>query len=162
MSFKMYLSLLRLWMSLSFSGSSFSLLEIFPPTLYCENVQTYRKVERFVQRIPHTDHPDNVLLYPSIHSFIHSFLHPFLHLFISSSPYLSISPSIYNSIQPFFFFWINFKITCKHPNIGLPRWCNGKESTYHCRRRKRCGFNPWNLPQYSSWEIPWTEETVGL
>ena len=26
---------------------------------------------------------------------------------------------------------------------GLPRWHNGKESTYQYRRCKRCGFNPW-------------------
>ena len=26
---------------------------------------------------------------------------------------------------------------------GLPRWPSGKEPTCQCRRRRRCGFNPW-------------------
>ena len=26
---------------------------------------------------------------------------------------------------------------------GLPRWCSGKESTCHCWRHRRPGFNPW-------------------
>ena len=27
--------------------------------------------------------------------------------------------------------------------LGLPRWLSGKESACHCRRCKRCGFDPW-------------------
>ena len=27
--------------------------------------------------------------------------------------------------------------------IRLPRWLNGKESAWKCRRRRRCGFNVW-------------------
>ena len=27
--------------------------------------------------------------------------------------------------------------------VGLPRWCSGKESTCQCRRCKGCSFNPW-------------------
>ena len=26
---------------------------------------------------------------------------------------------------------------------GLPKWLSGKESTYQCRRHKRCRFYPW-------------------
>ena len=29
------------------------------------------------------------------------------------------------------------------PPIGIPRWNSGKESTYHCKRQKRHGFDPW-------------------
>ena len=48
---------------------------------------------------------------------------------------------------------------------GLP-WClSGKESDCQCRRRKRCGFNPWvrQIPwRILAWRIPWTEEPGGL
>ena len=27
--------------------------------------------------------------------------------------------------------------------MGLPRWLNGKESVYQCRRHKRCRLDPW-------------------
>ena len=27
--------------------------------------------------------------------------------------------------------------------LGLPRWCNGKESSCQCRRHRRYSFNPW-------------------
>ena len=36
--------------------------------------------------------------------------------------------------------------------IGLSRWLSGKESTCQCRRRKRCGFNPWVR------KIPWSRK----
>ena len=32
---------------------------------------------------------------------------------------------------------------------GLPRWCRGSESTWQCRRRKRCRFDAWVA------EVPW-------
>ena len=60
--------------------------------------------------------------------------------------------------------------------IGLPRWISGKESTWQCRRLKRCGWdNPgclwvgkilgrrkWYSIQYYLGTIPWTEEPGGL
>ena len=27
-------------------------------------------------------------------------------------------------------------------HMWLPRWCSGQESTFQCRRLKRCGFDP--------------------
>ena len=33
--------------------------------------------------------------------------------------------------------------------VGLPRWCSGKESTCQCRKCKTCAFNPWDG------KIPW-------
>ena len=27
--------------------------------------------------------------------------------------------------------------------FGLPRWHSGKETAYHCRKHKRCRFDPW-------------------
>ena len=32
---------------------------------------------------------------------------------------------------------------------GFPGGTSGKEPTYHCRRQKRCGFDPWVR------KIPW-------
>ena len=34
----------------------------------------------------------------------------------------------------------------------LSKWHSGKESTYKCKRCKRCGFNPWVR------KIPWSRE----
>ena len=57
------------------------------------------------------------------------------------------------------------------------RWRGGKESTYQCRRHKRCGLDPWvpsqdqedgleeEMPTHSRilvWKIPWTEEPGGI
>ena len=51
--------------------------------------------------------------------------------------------------------------------MGLHWWLSGKESTYQCRRHRRCGFDPWVRkipwrrkwqPSIVAWEIPWTEE----
>ena len=38
--------------------------------------------------------------------------------------------------------------------LGLPRCHSSKESTCQCRRRKRCGFNPWvrNVPWSRKWQ----------
>ena len=55
-------------------------------------------------------------------------------------------------------------------DLGLPRWCNGKESACQC---KKCGFDPWvgqfpwrmKMAAHSSilaWKIPWTNEPGGL
>ena len=57
--------------------------------------------------------------------------------------------------------------------VGFPTGASGKESTCHCRRHKRCRFNPWvkkiplkeDTATYSSilaWIMPWTEEPSGL
>ena len=37
----------------------------------------------------------------------------------------------------------------------LPRWCGGKESACHCRRHKRCGFDPWvrKIPWSRKWQL---------
>ena len=39
-------------------------------------------------------------------------------------------------------------------NTGLPRWLSGKESTCHCRRCKRHGFDPWigKIPWRRKWQ----------
>ena len=37
-------------------------------------------------------------------------------------------------------------------NLGLPRWCNGKESVCQFRRLRRWGFNPW------VGKIPWRKK----
>ena len=42
---------------------------------------------------------------------------------------------------------------------GIPRWCNGKESTWPYRRCKRCGFDPW--VRKSPWRRKW-QPTPGL
>ena len=36
----------------------------------------------------------------------------------------------------------------------LPKWFSGKESACQCRRRKRCGFNPWvgKIPWRRAWQ----------
>ena len=36
--------------------------------------------------------------------------------------------------------------------MWLPRWYNGKESTYRYRRHRRCRFNPWVR------KIPWSRK----
>ena len=53
---------------------------------------------------------------------------------------------------------------------GLPRWrANGKEPAGQCRKRKRCGFNPWvqkipwrrawqPTPVFFAWRIPLDRE----
>ena len=44
-------------------------------------------------------------------------------------------------------------IVIMYTNIyELPRWCQGKESGYQCRRHKRPGFDPWVR------KIPWSRE----
>ena len=37
---------------------------------------------------------------------------------------------------------------------GLCRWCSGQESACHCRRHKRCRFDPWvwKIPQRREWQ----------
>ena len=36
----------------------------------------------------------------------------------------------------------------------LPRWLRGKESTYRCRRHRRCRFDPWvrKIPWRRKWQ----------
>ena len=57
--------------------------------------------------------------------------------------------------------------------VWLPRWHSGKESTCHCRRHKRHGFDPQvgkialeqEMATHCSilaWKIPWREESGGL
>ena len=77
-----------------------------------------------------------------------------------------------------FCFSIRFcKLYCNFPlmvQMGISRWCTGKESACQCRVHKRLGFDPWvgKIPWSRKWqpipvflpreEIPWTEEYVGL
>ena len=55
------------------------------------------------------------------------------------------------------------------PIVGLPRWLTGRESTWQCRKHRRCNYDLWgrkiprrrNPATHSSilaWKIPWTEE----
>ena len=44
--------------------------------------------------------------------------------------------------------WMVF-LSPGHCFSGLPRWCCGKEHACQCRKRKRCGFDPWVR------KIPW-------
>ena len=39
--------------------------------------------------------------------------------------------------------WLTLQITHLLLKEGLPRWLSGKESACHCRRHRRCRFNPW-------------------
>jgi len=41
-----------------------------------------------------------------------------------------------------------------HTLLGLPRWCNGKESAHQWRRVKRCEFDPWvrKIPWRRNWQ----------
>ena len=63
----------------------------------------------------------------------------------------------------------NAELTSWWVYLGLPRWLSGKESTCHCRRCRRYGFDSWagkipleeEMTTHSSiitWKIPWTEE----
>jgi len=38
--------------------------------------------------------------------------------------------------------------------LRLPRWLNGKEAPYQCRRHKRYRFNPWvgKIPWRRKWQ----------
>ena len=44
--------------------------------------------------------------------------------------------------------------------MGLPRWYSGRESTCHCRRHQRHGFNPW--VEKISWSRKWQSTPVFL
>ena len=50
----------------------------------------------------------------------------------------------------------NFILLSKSLSIwfGLPRWLSGKESACHCRRHKRCRFDPWvrKIPWRRKWQ----------
>ena len=55
--------------------------------------------------------------------------------------------------------------------MGIPRWLNGKEFAWQCRRCRKFGSDPWGdsleeeMAIHSSilaWKIPWTEEPGGL
>ena len=57
--------------------------------------------------------------------------------------------------------------------MGFPGGASGKESARQCRRRQRCGLDPWvrKMPWRGKWqptavylpgETPWTEEPGGL
>ena len=56
--------------------------------------------------------------------------------------------------------------------MGFPGDTSGKESTFQCRRHKRCGLNlsqedalEESMATHSSilaWRIPWTKEAGGL
>ena len=35
---------------------------------------------------------------------------------------------------------------------GLPRWHSAKEPASQCRRRRRCGFDPWRRPWRRKWQ----------
>ena len=82
---------------------------------------------------------------------------------------VDISPSnfdpVYDSFSPAF-------STMYSVYQGFPDDTNGKEPACWCRRRKRCGFDPWvekrlwrrkwQLAIVFLWRIPWTEESGGL
>ena len=63
--------------------------------------------------------------------------------------------NIFNTIVQ----WLN-KTTCRPPPRGFPGSNGGKESTCQCRRRKRCGFNPW--VQKIPWRRKWLPTPVFL
>ena len=47
----------------------------------------------------------------------------------------------------------------KHPP-KVPRWFSGKESAYHCRRHRRCKFDPWVRKIH--WRRKWQPTPVFL
>ena len=63
-------------------------------------------------------------------------------------------------------------LNCSVVWMRLPRRCSGKESTFQCRRYRRCGFHPWigKISWRRKWPstpifLPgksWTEEPGGL
>ena len=63
--------------------------------------------------------------------------------------------------------WIPEKGMATHSSVLAWRnsWLRGKESTYQCRRHRRCGFNPWvgkipNPLKYSCLENPMVRGAV--
>jgi len=41
-----------------------------------------------------------------------------------------------------------------YEEMGLSRWLSGQESTYQCRRHRRCGFDLWvrKIPWRRKWQ----------
>lgn len=84
-----------LWCSLNSSGT-YSLYQLSPPspTFYCENIQTYCRVERILQWTPHTHHPGsmiNVWLCLIHQTSIQPPICPLIHLFLCVHNKLQIS-----------------------------------------------------------------------
>ena len=50
-----------------------------------------------------------------------------------------------------------FGLLMSKKDLGLPRWCRGKESAYQCMRRRRHRFNPWvrKIPWRRKWQPTW-------
>ena len=55
---------------------------------------------------------------------------------------LDYSHHYHYGILVFWAFWLTSSVTRR-----LPWWLSGKKSTCQIRRHKRCGFNPWGLPE---------------
>ena len=49
---------------------------------------------------------------------------------------------------------INIHLLKCYLNFCLPKWQSGKELTWQCRRRRRCGFDPWlgKIPCKRKWQ----------
>ena len=52
--------------------------------------------------------------------------------------------------------YLGVKLLTNTVILDLPRRFGGKESTWQCRRRKRCEFNPWveKIPWSRKWQPP--------
>ena len=52
--------------------------------------------------------------------------------------------TLYNPFKYYILVYIQVYL-CEYTHIwwGFPGGISGKEATCHCRRRKRCGFDPW-------------------
>ena len=55
--------------------------------------------------------------------------------------------------------WLRLRLQGRGPGLvpgqgagGASQWRNGEESTCQCRRRRKCGFDPWVV------KIPWSRE----
>ena len=84
----------------------------------------------------------NLFLYQAPYllvSLTHSFkFHTFILLPVDSRKLCKYYASV-RGILPIFFFLVKTYSSFR----GLPRWLNGKESTFQCRKCRGCSFDPW-------------------
>ena len=82
----------------------------------------------------YTKLPTSWSLWLSPLSFTHSFCFQ-----LTQENFANIMPLL-GEFFPFFFF---FLVKTYSSFRGLPRWLNGKESTFQCRKCRGCSFDPW-------------------
>ena len=89
------------------------------------------------------------------------------HIFLSDTLYECMKILIFPLIVQ-----IGFELWLVIYSFGIPRWHSDKESTYQCRRYKRCRFSSWvgetpwskvmaTLSSMLAWKIPGQRSLVG-